>query len=97
MWNPDVPDVEPEVIKAREPIDIDALNDGRCKASTWGPSRAKLPAKPTYENYFGPGGFNRCIGPEDHSNPRHKDEWGHVFELTAAGCHVVRREDPVTP
>lgn len=91
-WDPDViePPVTPaEPRKPREVVDIDTLDDDRCKASTW---RASVPSRPTYENHFGPGGFNRCIGPEGHVNPLHKDEWDLVFSTEP--FRVVRKEKP---
>lgn len=72
------------------PIDLDALADGRCKASSW---RVKRPAKATYENHFGPGGFNRCIGSEGHANPTHKDEWGYVFVADDGSVRILRLEE----
>lgn len=81
--------------KRRGPtVDLDTLADGRCTATTWGPS-TRPPTKPVYENFFGPGGYNRCIGGTDHANPLHKDEWGHVFTVDEHGSrHVVRKETP---
>lgn len=75
----------------REHIDLDELDDGRCKASTWNPHYK--PEKPDYENHFGPGGYNRCIGSEGHANPTHKDEWGHIFVRTEQGSlRILRME-----
>lgn len=76
-------------------VDLARLDDGRCHATTWAAAR-KPPAKPTYENHFGPGGYNRCIGSEGHANPLHKDEWGHVFTTGEDGAYArtIRREKP---
>lgn len=91
-WDEDVvetPTAPPQ--PTRVPIDLNALTDGRCKASTW---RGGIPAKPTYENHFGPGGYNRCIGTAGHDNPLHKDDWGYVFTVDDAGrVRIVRLED----
>lgn len=90
-WDPDVIEAVSPVAgrKAREVVDIDTLDDGRCKASTW---RVAVPSRPTYESHFGPGGFNRCIGPAGHVNPLHKDEWDQVFSIDP--FRVVRKEKP---
>lgn len=87
-WDPNVqertiPKRKPKAV----PFDIDTLDDGRCKASSW---RGPLPNKPMYHSYFGPGGFNRCSGPDGHVNHLHRDEWGNVFRLDP--FRVVRRE-----
>jgi hypothetical protein len=81
--------------RARGPVvNLDTLDDGRCHATTWAGAR-KPPRAPTYENHFGPGGYNRCIGSEGHANPLHKDEWGHVFSVDEDGAVTqVRRETP---
>jgi hypothetical protein len=100
MWDENVDETPPEPDPA---IDINALDDGLCKASSW---RTPLPQKPTYENHFGPGGFNRCVGSADHLNRLHKDGWGNVFEVAGTGFRVIRREgrsvdvepeEPTTP
>jgi hypothetical protein len=76
----------------REVVDLDTLDDGRCKASSWS---GRKPAKPTYENHFGPGGYNRCIGSDGHPNPTHKDDWGYVFIQDPEGhVRTLRREEP---
>lgn len=77
------------VLRRSSPIDLDTLDDGRCKASSW---RGAI-GRGTYENHFGRGGYNRCVGKEGHANPLHKDEWGQVFRLTPS-FRVVRREEP---
>lgn len=92
-WDQDkpAPAEEPE----RNPyIDIDALDDGRCKASTF--RQSQRTQKPRYTNWFGPGGYNRCIGDEGHANPQHKDEWGYVFLQDHPGGPVktLRHEEP---
>lgn len=85
-WDPDVDEVEP-VVRKREVVDLDALDDGRCTASSW---RAAKPLRSTYDNHFGPGGFNRCVGHDGHANHLHKDEWGNVFGVDP--FRVVRKE-----
>lgn len=91
MWHEDTPEISPGVRSSQEPIDIDTLEDGRCKASSW--RKGKLPEKPTYESHFGPSGYNRCIGRVDHLNELHKDEWGNVFlKKEDGGTRVVRTE-----
>lgn len=91
MWREDVVEHPEPPPRKRTPIDIDALQDGRCKASTW--RKATMPKKPDYENHFGPGGYNRCIGSSGHVNWLHKDEWGHVFTVDDEGhVRVVRTE-----
>lgn len=93
MWDENRPDApQPTAPESRRVVvDLDALDDGRCKASTYRTSR--MPDRPTYENHFGPGGYNRCIGRVDHPNPTHKDEWGHVFSETG---RILRIELPQT-
>lgn len=87
-WHEDgIEPVEDYLSTVRPPLDLDDLDDGRCKASTW---RGPRPQRPDYENHFGPGGFNRCIGREGHVNHLHKDEWGHVFTIDPV--RVVRVE-----
>lgn len=61
-------------------------DDGRCKGTSWAPARMKGPQgtaarkNPGYENFYGPGGYNRCIyTTEEHV--QHCDEWGNVFTL----------------
>lgn len=89
-WNPDAVETAPERVGRGPVVHLDDLDDGRCKASSW---RHPLPAKPTYENHFGPGGYNRCIGDEGHANRLHKDEWGYVFRAEAdGGFRIVRLE-----
>jgi|PlaIllAssembly_1097288.scaffolds.fasta_scaffold75052_5 hypothetical protein len=89
VWDPDVDEVEPVVrVRTRDVLDLDALDDGRCKASSW---RGGQPDKPTYQNVFGPGGYNRCVGGAGHANRLHKDEWGNVFQLEP--FRVVRKEE----
>lgn len=95
MWDEDKIEPIPYPVrepKQRKPVGLDEINDGRCKFSSWsGPK----PAKPTYENHFGPGGFNRCIGSEGHVNPLHKDEWGNVFSRGSDGAfRLLRTEEP---
>lgn len=91
----DANDGPPAHLRAtREVVDIDTLDDGRCKASSW---RSRPPVRPTYENLFGPGGYNRCIGTKEHVNPHHKDEWGNVFMLTEKGFLVLRKEEVAAP
>lgn len=92
-WDENAGEEDRFVQSAREIVRLDELEDGRCKASSW---RIKAPVKPTYESHFGPGGFNRCIGHEDHRNPTHKDEWGHVFRVNQDGTdfRVLRTEAP---
>lgn len=93
MWAEDVDEKVPQPTEGRQVVHLDELDDGRCKASTWRLNGHK-PAKPTYENHFGPGGFNRCIGSEGHSNRLHKDEWGYVFSQSpeTGKVKVVRLE-----
>lgn len=87
-WDPHTDGPVP--MQRRQPIDPETLEDGRCLASSW---RSPMPKNTrTYENWFGPGGYNRCIGHEAHRNPLHKDEWGHVFSLDP--FHVVYTEEP---
>lgn len=86
-WSPDVDEPPVTTTRRREVVDIDTLDDGRCKASSW---RGRIPRRPDYESHFGPGGFNRCVGPDDHVNRLHKDEWGNVFKTDP--FRVVRRE-----
>lgn len=92
IWREDE-DESGTVLSAREPISLDDIDDGRCKASSW---RVKPPQKPTYESHFGVGGFNRCIGSEGHANRLHKDEFGDVFRINpdGTGFRVVRTERP---
>jgi hypothetical protein len=88
MWDEnDTTDGVQGSARARVPVSLDDIDDGRCKGSSW---RNDKTAKPTYQNHFGPGGFNRCVGTEGHANPLHKDEWGNVF--TAEPFRVVRKE-----
>ncbi len=87
VWDPDV-DEPVVVVQLKERFDFDALDDGRCKASSWRGGRG---GKPTYENVFGPGGYNRCVGGAGHANRLHKDEWGNVFQLEP--FRVVRKEE----
>lgn len=68
-----------------EPFDPDA-DDGRCKGTSWGPARMQgsqgtaAKKRPDYENFYGPGGYNRCVyTTEEHV--QHRDEWGNVFVL----------------
>lgn len=94
MWDENVDEAVPSTgTGTREPVDLDTLDDGRCKASSW---RVRKPATPTYENHFGPGGFNRCLGSEGHVNRLHKDDWGHVFAVNedGSGFLIVRDERP---
>ena len=94
MWDENDAEDGPEPgAEPKQYVDVDTLDDGRCKASTY---RDKQPAKTTYESLFGRGGYNRCIGGADHPNPLHKDEWGHVFRLDEGGFRVVRNE-PTNP
>lgn len=90
-WDQNTIEVVPEPSPRGQHVDLDTLDDGRCKASSW---RVKRAAKPDYEGHFGPGGYNRCIGDEGHTNPLHKDEWGNVFRVDPDGTHfrVVRTE-----
>lgn len=90
VWDENVvePVVKP-IEKVALPFDYDSLDDGRCKVSSWRGPKAQ---KRTYENVFGPGGFNRCIGKADHANLLHKDEWGNVFQ--ADPFRVIRKENP---
>lgn len=97
-WNQDVVEVEPvkptPKVRRRQYVDIEGLSDGQCKASSWRGNVAQPVAKPTYENLFGPGGYNRCIGDEGHASNLHKDDWGNVFQITeTGGFKVVRVED----
>lgn len=85
------PPPNPEPLRTREVVDLDALDDGRCKATSWSPA-GRPPKKPTYENHFGPGGYNRCVGSAGHANPTHKDEWGNVFLREGQRFRLVRRE-----
>jgi hypothetical protein len=93
VWDENVIESAAARPRPREHVDLDTLDDGRCKASTWRPSTPR-PAKPTYENHFGPGGYNRCIGSEGHVNPLHKDEWGYVFAAQPV-LKVIRHEEAV--
>lgn len=81
--------IPPEAIE----VDLATLADGRCKMSTW---RVRKPQHPTYEHHFGVGGFNRCVGSDEHVNRLHKDEWGNVFVINPEDGtpRVVRREMP---
>lgn len=88
MWNENVPEVDHNF---NTTVHLYELDDGRCKATSWGPAHTKLPQKPKYENHFGPGGFNRCIGGDRHRNELHKDEWGHVFSVDGSGGVKVKR------
>jgi hypothetical protein len=97
MWDENV--VEPERVlygkQQKVYVTLDEIHDGRCKASSW--QRHGRPTKTTYENLFGPGGYNRCIGREGHTNPTHKDEWGHVFVQTeTGGVRQIRTEESET-
>lgn len=98
MWdesNADDAAVFVEPTAPKEYVDIDALDDGRCKASSW---RVKQPEKTSYESLFGRGGYNRCIGAAGHANPLHKDEWGHVFRVDPDGSNFkVVRQEPLNP
>ena len=92
-WREDV-DEQPAVPTEATPIisSPDSLDDGRCVASSW---RGKVPTqRPTYESWFGPAGYNRCIGSAGHVNRLHKDEWGYVFSLAddRTEFRVVRHE-----
>lgn len=92
-WDPDVDETAAVVTPPRMPLaDPAELNDGRCIASSW---RAAVPRRrPHYESWYGPGGYNRCVGHADHANPLHKDEWGHVFRVDPDGTNfrVIRME-----
>ena len=89
MWDPDVIEAVPPVKAKPEVFDLSTLDDGRCQASSWR-GGGKPPRRPKYETYFGPGGYNRCVGQEGHVNPLHRDEWGNVFSLDP--FRVVRKE-----
>lgn len=93
-WDPDnaFDGPFPKRESPRVVVDIDEIDDGRCKVSSW---RAVPPKRATYEGHFGPGGFNRCVGHQGHANPLHKDEWGNVFALEP--FRVVRKEIPGSP
>lgn len=93
-WDEDATEDLGQLVRSsRTPVDLDDIQDGRCKASSWR-DRGVTRQRPTYENHFGPGGYNRCIGTEGHTNSRHKDEWGHVFEVDEDGTNfrVIRME-----
>jgi hypothetical protein len=91
IWDPNVN--EPPMGKPTKsvPFDLDTLDDGVCKASSWRSDR--LTRKRTYDNTFGTGGFNRCQGPEGHANHLHKDHWGIVFQVEPK-FRVIRKEQP---
>lgn len=100
MWDEnDAADGLPESEPAKEPkeyVDLNSLDDGRCKASSY--RVARMPERTTYENLFGVGGYNRCMGASGHANPLHKDEWGHVFRVDEDGANFkVVRQEPFNP
>lgn len=100
MWDPDDFGFKhpPSPRENKGPIieSLDDLNDGRCKVSSYGePIKTK---EPRYEHYFGTGGFNRCIGPDGHNNPTHKDEFGNIFTIVdvfgVRRYHQIATEKP---
>lgn len=54
----------------------------RCLSSS---NRNTLPENPTYENVFGPGGYNRCVRAENVPHDFHVDEFGVQFAFDASG------------
>lgn len=94
MWDENVVEALNEQIQNPRYESIDEVpGDDRCKASSY--RQYPMPRSKTYETFFGPGGYNRCIGSAGHANPRHKDEWGNVFEEKASGgVKKIREEKP---
>lgn len=96
MWDENVVET---VVFAKKDVQprfesVEEIDDGRCKASSY--RQYPMPKKKTYETFFGPGGYNRCIGAEGHANPVHKDEWGNVFAVKpTGGVKKIRTEEPV--